>query len=240
MPESLDIRIDKVIRETPDVKTFRLAPVPESFTFLPGQFVTIACDIPGDRRIRRAYSIANPPTRKGFLDITIRKMDEGRLSRFLCDCACEGSVVNMMGPYGKFVFTEGMADRVVLIGAGSGVVPLMCIIRYARDKNLDIDLTMLYSSKTWDHVIYRDELVGLEEEMPALKVMHTLTRVNGHDWHGYRGRISRQMIQECVNLGDAPRTMFYICGPPAMVDLSAGILAEAGAPDQCIKTEKYD
>lgn len=240
MPMAYDVTIQQIIQETPEVKTFRLGPVPETFTFDPGQFVTIACEIPNDRNIRRAYSIANPPTRTGYIDITIRKMDEGRLSKYLCDHATEGMPVAMMGPYGKFVFREGMAERLVLIGAGSGVVPLMCMIRYAQDRRLPIDLRLLYSSKTWDHVIYRDEIEGMNENMDSLKVMHTLTRVNGHDWHGYRGRISRKMIEGCVAPEDLPNALFYICGPPEMVDSSAAFLEEIGAPKQAINTEKYD
>jgi len=240
MPQSFEVTIQKIIRETPEVKTFRLGPVPESFDFDPGQFVTIACDIPGDRRIRRAYSIANPPTRKGYVDITIRKMEEGRLSRYLCDQAWEGMPLQMMGPYGKFVFREGMAQRLVLVGAGSGVVPLMCMVRYARDRNLDIELTLLYSSKTWDHVIYRDELEGLHEELKTLRVMHTLTRVNGHEWHGFRGRISKQMLQECVPAEGVAEALYYVCGPPQMVDSTVAYLKEIGAPPERIRVEKYD
>mgnify|MGYP005855223551 CR=1 FL=1 len=240
MPEAYDVTIQQIIRETPEVKTFRLGPIPENFTFEPGQFVTVACDIPGDRKIRRAYSIANPPTRTGFVDITIRKMDDGRLSKYLCDQAYEGMPIQMLGPYGKFTFKEGQADRLVLIGAGSGVVPLMCMVRYARDKNLDIDLTLLYSSKTWDHVIYRDELEGLNEELEALKVMHTLTRVNEHEWHGFRGRISKDMIAQCLDAKKIPASRFYICGPPTMVDSAASFLAELGAAKDQILVEKYD
>jgi len=231
MPEAYDVTIQQVIIETPEVKTFRLGPVPETFDFLPGQFVTIACDIPGDRRIRRAY---------GFVDITIRKIDEGRLSRYLCDQGCEGMSVSMMGPYGKFVFAEGMASSLVLIGAGSGVVPLMCMLRFARDRKLEIDLTMLYSSKTWDHVIYRDELEGLREKMDCLKIMHTLTRMNGHDWHGFCGRISRDMIQQCLPKDKLEESRCYICGPPQMVDAASAILREMGVPAEQILVEKYD
>lgn len=226
--------------ETPEVKTFRMGPLPDSFTFEPGQFVTVACEIPGDRRIRRAYSIANPPTRKGFVDITIRKIDDGRLSRYLCDHAHPGMPIDMMGPYGKFVFKEGSTDSLVLIGAGSGVVPLMCMVRFARDRNLELDLKLLYSSKTWDHVIYRDELEGLCEEMDNLDLMHTLTRVGEHDWHGYRGRISRQMIHELVSEKDLASSEFFICGPPQMCDTAASALKDFGAPQERIHTEKYD
>lgn len=240
MPEAYKVKIEEVIRETPDVKTFRLAPVPDTFDFLPGQFVMVGTEIPGDRRIQRAYSIANPPTRRGYVDITIRKMEEGRLSRFLCDQGEAGMELSMMGPYGKFVFTEGMADRLVLIGAGSGVVPLMCMVRYAQDRNLPIDLRLLYSSKDWDFVIYREELSTLHECMQNLNVMHTLTRVNGHDWHGFRGRINRDMVRCCVPEEDIPGCLFYICGPPRMVDLSVELLEECGADRGQIRMEKYD
>lgn len=240
MPEAFDVTIQKVIRETPEVKTFRLGPVPETFHFDPGQFVTVACDVPGDKKVRRAYSIANPPTRRGYVDITIRKIEDGRLSRHLCDSGHEGMPIHMMGPYGKFVFREGMAERLVLVGAGSGVVPLMCMLRYARDRELAIDLRLIYSSKTWDHVIYRDELEGLHEDMSTLKVMHTLTRVNGHDWHGYRGRIGKEMIQECVGADGVDGTMFFICGPPQMCDSAAAALQELGADADRVKLERYD
>lgn len=240
MPAAYDIAIREIINETPEVKTFRLGPTPDGFTFDPGQFVTIACDIPGGKRVRRAYSIANPPTRAGYVDLTIRRIDDGRLSRHLFDNAHEGMAISMMGPYGRFVFREDMGSRLVLVGAGSGVVPLMCMVRYAYDRQLPLELTMLYSSKTWDHVIYRDELESMHEELANLKVMHTLTRVNGHEWHGYRGRISRHMLQECIPADAAADCLCYICGPPQMCDATATFLSEIGVPNERIRMEKYD
>lgn len=242
MPETYDVTIQKIIVETPEVKSFHLGPLPDTFTFDPGQFVTIVCDIPGESKtIRRAYSIGNPPTRNGYVEVTIRKMDGGRLSTYLCDNVEEGLPLKIIGPYGKFVYQESMSDKLVLIGAGSGVVPLMSMIRYVRDKSLPVDIKLLYSSKDADFIIYRQELEELEAEMDNLTVFHTLTRVEGDNWTGFRGRISKEMVQQCVNCEeDVVGSRYYICGPPAMVDSAVSFLNELGAVPESIQVEKYD
>lgn len=240
MPETYDVTITDIVDETPEVRTFRLGPVPETFAYDPGQFVTIGCTLPDGRKIRRAYSIANPPTRPGYVDITMRRIEDGRLSRFLFDTGRVGTPLKMMGPYGEFVFREEMGASIVLIGAGSGVVPLMCILRYAQDRHLPLHLTLIYSSRTWEHVIYRDELSALSEQVPGLRIIHTLSRVNGREWHGFCGRITEGMLRACLPSCAAPDTLYYVCGPPRMCASTSDFLRNLGVGDKKILVETYE
>ncbi len=170
----------------------------------------------------------------------MRRIEDGRLSRFLFDTGRVGTPLEMMGPYGEFVFREEMGSSIVLIGAGSGVVPLMCILRYAQDRRLALDLTLIYGSRTWEHVIYRDELPALSEQLPGLRIIHTLSRVNGRERHGFRGRITEGMLRACLPSGATPDSLYYVCGPSRMCARTAGFLRNLGVAHKKILTETYE
>jgi len=158
---------------------------------------------------QRAYSMGSTPTQPGEVN-TMVKRDEphGFMSKYLTQILQEGDEVTITGPHGHFYYTKGMGKNVMLIGAGSGITPLMGIIRYTADACPETKVTLLYSNKTTEDIIYKDELEQKQKENPNLKVIHTITR---EEWDGHTGRIETNFIKE--NCADLQNTLFYLCGP---------------------------
>lgn len=228
--------VEKITTETPEVKTFRLA-LPEPIEFTCGQYVNIRFEFPDRGRVQRAYSIDSSPTNKDFVDLTIRRIEEGTISRHMCDEIEVGGIVETRGPFGRFTWTPDDGGPLMLIGAGSGVVPLMCMIRYCDDLGItDIPITLLFSSKSWDYIIHRDELARYETRMPNLEVIHTLTRDPECDKVQYHRRIDLEMI--AAHLPAEP--LCYLCGPPQMCENAETDLEALGVDPSRIRIEKYD
>ncbi|RMH06033.1 MAG: oxidoreductase [Aquificota bacterium] len=231
-------KVVRLLQETPTTKTlvFDISHVPD-FDFYPGQYVMLNVPYEGEV-LKRAYSIASPPTKKGVLELTVKRTPNGRASVFLTEKVKEGDEFTIKGPYGKFVWLPQMGKDIVLMGAGSGIVPLMCILRYIKDAGLEhVRATLLYSNTHYEEIIYRQELEELNS-LSNIKVVHTLTRSWPEGWRGYRGRINADMLlREVENI---PANLYYICGPPQFVDDMASLLQSLGVDREQIKKEKYD
>jgi ferredoxin-NADP reductase len=231
-----EAKVREIFVETPETKTFRLD-LEEPIDFLPGQYVNIRFEFPERGRVQRAYSIDSSPVHKDFVDLTIRKFEDGTVSKYMCDAVRVGDVVPTRGPFGKFVWTPEMGGPLYLIAAGSGIVPLMCMIRYCDDLGIhDIPITLLYSSKSWEYIIHRDQLAEIEDRMPNLDVIHTLTRAPEDSRVRYHRRIDKEMLSNHLPEG----ALCYICGPPQMCEDAGKALEELGVPHERIKLEKYD
>ncbi|MCS7307603.1 MAG: ferredoxin reductase [Aquificaceae bacterium] len=227
----------KVITETPTTKTLVFDLNGLDFDFYPGQYVMLNVPYKGEI-LKRAYSIASPPTQKNTLELTVKKVPDGRASVVLTEETKEGEQFLIKGPYGKFVWVPEMGTKLVLLGAGSGIVPLMCMLRYIISAKLEhVRATLLYSNTHYEEIIYREELQDMEKH-PNIKVVHTLTRSHPPNWKGYTGRINADMVRKEVQ--DIPNSLYYLCGPPKFVDDMANILAELGVDKHSIKKEKYD
>lgn len=229
-------KVREIFVETPETKTFRLD-LEQPIDFIPGQYVNIRFEFQGRGRVQRAYSIDSSPVDRDFIDLTIRKFDDGTVSKHMCDNIRLGDVVPTRGPFGKFVWTPEMRGPLYLIAAGSGIVPFMCMIRYCDDLKIhDIPITLLYSSKSWDYIIHRDQLAEIEARMPNLEVVHTLTRAPDDPRVRYHRRIDEGMLAAHLPHG----ALCYACGPPEMCDNSEKALLDLGVPQERIKLEKYD
>ncbi len=231
-----EAELTKIIQETPETKTFRFGIHGKEFQFLPGQFVMLTADIPGKGQITRPLSISSSPTEQGIIDLTVKKIPDGTMSSFLFDGAKVGDIYKIKGPYGMFTLDE-TAKQVVFIAAGSGIAPFRSMWRYISDKGLDIDVTLIFSSKTKDYIIFRDELDALNNDGNVM-VIHTITRNANHNWSGYTRRIDKQMLKEAVK--DFDNKLFYACGPPLMCESVKQALLELGVKPEKIKMEKYD
>jgi ferredoxin-NADP reductase len=228
--------VREIFVETPETKTFRLD-LEQPIEFLPGQYVNIRFDFPDKGRVQRAYSIDSSPVHSDFIDLTIRKFEDGTVSKHMCDAVQPGDKIETRGPFGRFVWTPDMGGPLYLIAAGSGIVPLMCMIRYCDDLSIhDIPIRLLYSSKSWEYIIHRDQLFEIEARMPNLEVVHTLTRAPDDPRVRYHRRIDKEMIAENLMEG----ALCYVCGPPQMCEDSERYLLELGVPAERIKLEKYD
>ena len=233
------VPVVEVRRETPSVRTLVFDIRGHDFDFYPGQYVMLKVPYPPTgEELKRAYSIASTPLRKDILELTVKRKEGGKASVYLTTEVKSGDRFYIKGPYGKFYWTEGLSTRVVLIGAGSGIVPLMSILRYIRDKGLhNVKATLLASFTTYEEIIYREELEDMSS-YSNIKVRITLTREKPQGWHGYTGRINTGMILKEVE--DLPANLYYLCGPPAFVDDMKDILQSLGVDRSQIKTERYD
>ena len=229
--------VSRVVDDTPTVRDFRFDLRGQELDFTPGQFVTLTTDVPGHGRVTRAYSIASAPTERRYFELCIKLFPDGVLSRYMFDHVEPGYEFTVKGPFGKFVWNEDLGAKLALIGAGTGIAPLQSMIRYARDRRLDTDIGLLFSSKSEEEIIYRAELDRLAAGNPRFRVAYTVTRGAPEAWTGYRRRVDRAMIEEVFP--DIRERLCYLCGAPEMVNDTAANLRAIGLPESAIRMEKY-
>jgi ferredoxin-NADP reductase len=231
--------VTEIVEETPDAVTLRLR-LEESTGFLPGQYYNVRLAIPGRTGpIQRAYSIASPPLPDpSIIDLGVREIPGGLVSPRLVREFSQGDRIEVRGPVGRFTWTADDGGPVLLVGAGSGVVPLMSMIRYGVAAGLDIPIRLVCSSSNFEYAFYHRDLADLVEQFPWLEVVHTFTRDASDLRATHHRRIDRTMMAEAVE-GQFPRRT-YICGPPTMVENVQGWLSELGVDLGSVRTEKYD
>ncbi len=227
----IETELISVKKETHGIKKFRFR-VPQEFDFRPGQFVMLELDADG-KKDTRAFSVCSSPARKGYVEIA-KKIGLGEYSKAL-DSMKEKDAVRIRGPFGTFTLDESR-DTVMLAG-GIGVTPFRCFIEYAADKKLKTGLILFYSNKTPEDIAFREEFDKIERENKNVKIIYTVTQSgDGTVWSGPVGRIDENMIRKFVSLDDQ---IFYVCGPPAMVDAMTETVKSMGIPDERIRTERF-
>lgn len=224
--------------ETSEVKSFSLL-VPEWRAYRPGQHVDVRLTAPDGYQAQRSYSIASAPGQDGRVDLTVERIAEGEVSPYFHDVLVPGDEVEVRGPIGGyFVWEPAFGGPLLLIAGGSGVVPLMAILRERAAADVPASATLLYSSRTLDDVIYREELDQLAAHDPGLRLLHTFTRTQPSGWTGFARRIDKAMLQEALN-GIGPQPLTYICGPTLLVEAAANGLVELGVDPGRIRTERF-
>ena len=219
-------------QETPDVKSIRLG-LREKFEYSPGQYMMMELDVNDpDKGNTRPLSIASSPT-ENFLLFSTKISNSPFKQKF--NSLKIGDKVKLKGPMGIFTLKED-AKEVVFLGGGIGITPFRDMIKYSCDKKLPIKLTLLYSNKNPADICYKDEWPIFEKENKNLRVIHTITE-NATNWSGRTGRINEAMIKEFCN--DFNNALFYICGPPGMVDGLSNLLKIMNVPQSNIKIEKF-
>lgn len=235
-----ELRVAKVFRETEEVRTFRLRPVdggPLPFEAKPGQYLNLTLEIDG-RSVRRSYTIASPPTRADYCEITVRRAADGYASRHLHEKVVEGSLLSVGAPAGRFTFTGEGASRVLLIAGGVGITPLMAMVRALTDRCWPGRIDLVVSARDRADLVFGEELAWLASRFEGLRVMVTLTREpEGSGWAGERGRVTAALLRRAApGLGDAP---VYLCGPEAMMEAVRGELASMGVDPSRVHTEAF-
>ncbi len=227
----------ELTQETPRAKTLRLE-VPGWPNHLPGQHVDIRLTAEDGYTVERSYSIASPPE-QGHLELTVERLPDGEVSPYLTDELRPGDQLELRGPIGGY-FTWTVADGgpLALIAGGSGIVPLMAMIRHRAEAGSDIPVTLLYSSRTYEDIIYRTELDRLAADSPNLRVIHTLTRGQPQGWTGYGRRIDRDLLMATIG-PPAETSLAFTCGPTRLVESVANELLSLGYPAHRIKTERF-
>jgi ferredoxin-NADP reductase len=224
-----------VVSETARVKTIRFD-VPDWRGHLPGQHVDVRLTAEDGYQAQRSYSIASEPD-SSRVDLTVERIDDGEVSPYLTDVLQTGDQIELRGPVGGyFVWEPSRGGPLLLITGGSGVVPLVAMLRHRAASGSEVDTRLLYSSRGWDDVIYRDELEGLGRD--GIAVVHTLTRSQPDGWTGYARRVDAAMLAE-VGPAPADQPLVYVCGPTPFVEAVAEALVELGHEPQRIKTERF-
>lgn len=218
-------------QETHDVKSIKLGFDGNKFDYKPGQYMIVELET-GDDDNTHPLSVASSPTEDFLMFST--KISQSSFKQKL-NSLNVGDKVKLKGPMGIFVLKED-AKEAMLLGGGIGITPFRDMVKYACDKKLPMKLTLLYSNKTPDDIVYRDEWGVFEGQNPNLKVVNTVTDYQG-EWKGKIGRINEAMIREFCN--DVNNALFYICGPPGMVDGLFRLLESMNIPRQNIKVEKF-
>lgn len=233
------MKVIRITRETPDVQTFRFAS-PDGgrlpFEHQPGQYLVISPVIDG-KKVNRPYTISSPPTRRDYCEITVKREEMGFVSRHLHDTLREGDVVTLTAPTGRFIFDGTQAESIVLIAGGVGITPLMAIARHLTDKNWQGDIHFVFSGKTPSDIIFRKELEDLKARFPNLRLHITLSRAEGTNWMGHKGRISREFFAKTIP--DLVKHPVYLCGPTVMMEPTVQLLKEMGVPADQIKMEEF-
>ena len=224
--------------ETKQTKSFTLT-LPKWMVHRPGQHYDVRLTAPDGYRTERSYSIASPPERVGELELTVERIAEGEVSPYLHDVLVPGDQLEVRGPIGGyFVWDVALGGPLLLIGGGSGVVPLMAMLRHRAAQHATLPARLLYSSRSVDDVIYRDELDGLARSDRAFEVFYTFTRQPPVGWTGYRRRIDAAMLGEVIKPFDK-RARVYICGPTLLVEGVANALVQMQLPIEHIRTERF-
>ena len=204
---------------------------------LPGQHIDVRLTAEDGYQAQRSYSIASAPA-SGRLDLTVEEIANGEVSPYLSEELRPGDRLELRGPIGGyFTWTEADGGPVLLVAGGSGVAPLMSMLRYREAIGNDTPVTLLYSSRSWDEIIYREELDRLSAD-PALRVVHTLTRSHPDDWDGYTRRIDAAMLKDAAGEPES-RRLAYVCGPTLLVENVASNLVALGYSPAQVKTERF-
>lgn len=224
--------------ETASVKTFTFT-LENWIRHRPGQHYDIRLTAPDGYQAQRSYSIASEPERSDEIDLTVERLDDGEVSTYLHDVLVPGDQIEVRGPIGGyFVWEAEMGGPLLLVGGGSGIVPLMAMVRHRARARSTVPTRVLYSVRSPDDVIYFEELMQRRAFDDGLEVIYTFTRSQPADWTGYARRIDNQMLAEVAGpLGD--QTLAYVCGPTSLVEVVANGLVEVGIPADRIRTERF-
>jgi ferredoxin-NADP reductase len=224
--------------ETARTRSLTLA-VPEWPGHRPGQHVDVRLTAEDGYQAERSYSIASPPEDKQKVTITVERLDDGEVSPYLVDEVQTGDHLELRGPIGGyFVWEAHMGGPLLLVGGGSGLVPLMAMLRHRKAVQSAVPTRLLYSSRSFEDLIYRDELDQMKRLGASLEVIYTFTRTPPPGWTGYRRRIDDDLLREIAwPAQDHP--LAYICGPTQFVETAATGFVALGYDPTLVKTERF-
>ena len=199
-----------------------------------GQHVDVRLTADDGYQAERSYSVASPPGEP--VAITVERLDDGEVSPYLVDEVREGDRFELRGPIGGYFVWDGGEAPVLLVAGGSGIVPLMAMLRHRLRTGGEAPFRLLYSSRTWDDVIYRDELERLRGN--GVEIVHALTRSQPTGWSGYARRVDADVLRE-VAWPPAHGARAFVCGPTVFVEAVADSLVGVGYDPRQVRTERF-
>ncbi len=216
----IELKVKEAIQRTSNVKSIRLE-IKDEVLFKAGQFLSVTLE--SNPQLKRYLSISSSPTEKGYIEFT-KKITQSDFSRTL-DNLKSGDLVKIEYPFGNFTLKEEFKKIAYLCG-GIGITPIRSMCKYAVDKGLDIDITLLYANHAREDIVFGEDFAQMQKNYRNLKVVHLLERING------------QFIKQ--EIPDYLERKFYLCGPPAMVEATKRIMIEElSFPKENIITENF-
>jgi ferredoxin-NADP reductase len=227
----------EVVPETPRTKSLVLD-VPGWEVHRAGQHVDVRLTAEDGYQAQRSYSIASAPQDERLV-LTVERLDDGEVSPYLTEVLMAGDKLELRGPIGGyFTWEEEDGGPLFLVAGGSGVVPLMAMIRHRSGARSDIPTRLLYSSRSYEEIIYRNELQDLARRDDSLEVIYTLTRSRPEGFSGYTRRIDAEMLSEVAPSPDES-PLSFVCGPTLLVEAVANALVGLGYDPGRVKTERF-
>jgi ferredoxin-NADP reductase len=232
----LILRLASITPQTSNSKTLRfIVSNDRKLNARPGQFLTFSFLFDG-KKVVRSYSICSSPARSGYVEITTKRVTQGCVSLFLNDRASVGMTVEANGPFGQFCFDETKHHSIVLLAAGSGITPMMAILRYMDDLCIQTSVTLLYCVRTSGDIIFEHELEQLRTQLKNFEY-HVIVSEPDADWSGPRGHINQEVIEDTVK--NLPASDFFLCGPSPFMAASRTALAALGVKPERISQESF-
>ncbi len=227
----------EVVPETPRTKSLVLD-VPDWEGHKAGQHVDVRLTAEDGYQAQRSYSIASAPEDERLV-LTVDRLEDGEVSPYLTEVLMAGDRLEFRGPIGGyFTWEEGDGGPLLLVGGGSGVAPLMAMIRHRAIVGSEVPTRLLYSSRSYEEIIYRKELENLTARDGSLEVVHTLTRSKPEGWSGYDRRIDAEMLAE-VGWHPDESLLAFVCGPTPLVEAVGSALVGLGHDPARVKTERF-
>ena len=232
----VEMMIESVTMELPDTKTIKLKwPEGHDPDFKTGQFITLYW--PDTPNYKRAYSLSSCALDRGHYEVTVKR--DGKMGTRIVDWAKEGDIMGVIPPTGRFLPVLDSNKHLICIAGGSGVTPFRAFVREATRRNLETRITVLYSVRTTNDIIFHEEFRELAQTNPNFNFFVTCTRIHQDDpWTGRRGRIDAEWVKH--HIFDLKNTVFYACGPNELVEaIEHLVLVDMKVPKEQIRTEKW-
>jgi len=221
-----------VVDETPEARTLRLD-LPGWPGHVAGQHLDVRLTAEDGYQAQRSYSIASAPE-DAAVALTVERLDDGEVSPYLAGELRPGDQLEVRGPVGgHFTWRVEDGGPLLLVAGGSGLVPLMAMLRHRAARGSDVEARLLVSARRWEDVLYRDELARL-----GVDADYTLTRERPEGWSGFDRRVDADMLAE-VGPDPAAQPHVFVCGPTAFVEHVADVLLELGHPAAAVRTERF-
>jgi ferredoxin-NADP reductase len=234
--DPLILRLASVTQQTSNAKTLRFVVTDgRRLSAQPGQFLTFSFLFDG-KKVIRSYSICSSAARSGYIEITPKRIEQGCASVFLNDRASVGMTVEASGPFGQFCLDESKHDNVVMLAAGSGITPMMAMLRYIDDLRLETTVTLLYCVRTSSDIIFERELAELRSKIKNFRY-HLLLSQPDPEWSGPRGHVSHEFIENTVS--EIELQHFFLCGPLPFMNATRAILIRLGVRPERIMQESF-
>jgi len=226
-----EARVGEIVPRTSSVKSFRF-PRPSALDYKAGQYLIVTLKS-GAQEMRKPLSISSSPTEKEYIEFT-KKLTGHPFSERLNQLKI-GDAVTIDAPFGSFTF-EGEHEKIGLLSGGVGVTPLRSICKFCSDMKLGTKVTLLYGNRTEMDIVFRRELDQMQTQNDNFKVVFTLEEPESN-WQGYKGDIDVEMIKK--EIPDYSETVFYVCGPPGMVQAMENLLKALRVPAESVKKENF-